>query len=205
MSGVSPHRWNRCQRAAVWLAALPMVAGFAVLGLWFATDWDVLPVAGIFTIWFGLAVTLAVLALVPVGWAFAAQSGATFRQCLVPAVLALSLMVASYPAAWFCLDTAIARETRFTVTVRNDADSPWGELRLVGPGVDESLGVLAPKATVRRQVWFAGEGAFVLQETVGGAMRDHYIEGYVCSGLGGGANVSRGADGVVRVVRPDVR
>ncbi len=202
MNGSPSRRWNRCQRAAVWLAALPIGLGLSILGLWFATGWQVLELAGIFTIWLGVASTLAVLVLVPVGWAFAAQAGATVRQCRAAAALALVLTIASYPAAGLCLNVAISHVTRFTVTVHNGGDAPWGELRLFGPGVDEPLGVLAPQALVRRDVWFTSDGAFVLREEVGGALRDHYVEGYVCDGLGGAANVERGGDGMVRVTRP---
>lgn len=207
LEAVAPmhHRWNRCQRWAVWLAALPMVLGLSIYGLWRATGCLELVAAGLCTMWVGVVATFVVVALASIGWAFAAEAGATVRQCRAPAALALSLTIASYPAAWFCLQSGVAHLTRFTVTVHNDGDSPWGELRLVGPGLDDSLGTLLPKSTVRRDVWFAGDGQLVLRETTATSVRDHAIDDYVCRRLGGSASVQRGDDGGIRVTPSDHR
>jgi hypothetical protein len=94
-----------------------------------------------------------------------------------------------------CFSAGIGWATRYTLELDNRAATPWTDVELRAPGVEQMLTV-PTGATLTRSLWFRGDGVLTLRADG----RETVVEGYVTHNLGGDATVVRERDGTVRVI-----
>ena len=191
---------NRSHRLAFWLALLPMTLGGAVLGLWLITDSPVWMYFGVPILLLGVATTIVVALLLVNGWRRAQREQRwSGKQVHLRTLFIALLMASNYPAAYAAFVIAVDHQTRYTVVVVNDADTPWLDVVVAGGGAQRAFGTVAPHGRARCDVWFTSDGELVLQSG-GPAGREHrVVDGYVTNGLGGEATVVRKPDGSLHV------
>jgi len=187
-------------KAALFFGTIPLVAGIAIFVAWvlFRAEW--LMLAGVITIYAGLcAIAVGAVCLAVYLWR-SWRSGTVPRWRLVwQTVAVLALFLANFIAADAAVSGAMLIEARYTVSITNHSNVPFESARIEGGGVDISLGVIVPGATVKRSFWIEHDGALFLKATQGSRKIEATIEGYVTNGVGGDMIVVLQPDGIVNV------
>ena len=184
---------NTAQSKATLWALLPMAVGVSILGLFVVTDAQVLAVVGVTWLYVGFVINAFGAVLVVVGHRRALRDGvARLQRWRVTGCLS-ALLLANWPVAGVCTYAGWLWFTRYSITLRNEAATPWS-VELRGPGVAEGVTVPADAATSLR-VWFDNYGALTLHAD--GA--DTVVDGYVAGAFGGAADIVRARDGAVVV------
>ncbi len=192
---------NRAYRVALICGALPLLVGVSIFLLWLITRWDWLMVAGVCTLYGGVAVfLLGVLALARFCW-LASRPPDLPRQRLWRSTLAgAGLLLSNFPVAGGITATVIAIETRYTVVVHNDSQQPLDDVRVFGGGCDESLGSIQPGGTARRSFWIQHDGSLEFRALSGTTVHATTIDGYVTGNMGGHMIVTiNNPDGTISV------
>lgn len=191
---------NGWQRAAFRLALLPLALGTLVFLAWWVTDWTPLVFCGLFVLYFGLVATVVVAILLVQGHRTSVRAGVA-RPVRRRRTLGIALvMLANYPVAAGMMLAGERLVTRWSVTIENDADTPWSGVELQWPGGQELVEVLAPGAQTDVSLWFSHDGVVTLgwQEAAG---REHRtVIDYVTPGWGGQVELVRRGLGDVRMV-----
>src|SRR5437773_2930664 len=109
---------NRAYRVAVICGALPLVVGVSIFLLWLITGWDWLMMAGIFTLYGGVAIfVIGAVALARFCW-LACRTPEQPRRRLWPSTLGCAtLLLSNFAVAGGFTATVIVIETRYTVIV----------------------------------------------------------------------------------------
>lgn len=191
---------NRAYRIALTCGATPLLIGASIFILWLITRWNWLMMAGIFTLYGGVAVVLAgVLALARFCWlAFRTPSYPRRRLWLSTSVCA-SLLLLNFPVAGGIAAAAISIETRYTVVVHSTLRQPLESVRVFGGGSDEYLGSIPPGSTVRQSFWIQNDGKLEFRARSGTTSHAKTIDGYVTNGMGGHTIVTINPDGTISV------
>jgi len=182
---------NRQQKLALRLAVMPMLAGLAALGAWTVFELRPLLFVGYGCLVLGVVIAL----LVPFVLLRAFSETPNVRNTIIISLLA----VANVPVLFFCAMEGVLRETRYRVTLRNQALTPWSDVQLISTGVVGQVGSVPANAEVVRDMWFEADGRLELHFRQGGQPCSLVVAGYVTRNLGGAATVVRDQDGQVRV------
>lgn len=176
---------ERFYRIALLCGALPLIVGIGIYILWLVTEWDPLMVAGIFTIWGGLA-------CVAIGFVCAAIYAVKLRATgASPSPIArrvakpLGLMLLNLPVALIIFSLAWTTITRYELRLTNDSDAVIARFGMVAPGVEEVFDNVRPGESRSVGVHFEGDGSFKYEAEIGGVASAGLIEGYVTHNLGG--------------------
>ncbi|MFT4840639.1 MAG: hypothetical protein ACJAYX_004339 [Planctomycetota bacterium] len=183
---------TRMQLVALRLATMPMIAGLVLLMVWLQVEWRPLVYMGYGCLAVGVLAALFAPFLLLRSWPEAPNVRNT--------VLISLLAVANVPVAFFSMLQGVFRYTRLHVEIRNDADTEWQDVQLVGGGI---LGdaTLVPKATLEtRNIWATQDGRLELHYLENDQPCRVIVADYVTPSLGGDYTVTRDAAGVVTVV-----
>lgn len=172
-------------RIAFLCGLLPLTIGTGIYLLWLVTEWDVLMVAGIFTIWGGLA-CVAIGFIAAAIYAFKLRAtGALWGPIAGRIAKPVGLMLFNLPASIIIFSLAWSAATRYDVTLTNESESVIACFQMIAPGVKESFENVQPEESRSIGVHFQGDGPFKFEAEVGGVVSTGTIEGYVTHNLGG--------------------
>lgn len=183
---------TRMQLLAMRLATMPMIIGLVLLIVWLQVQWRPLVFMGYGCLAIGVLAALFAPFLLLRSW----PQAPNLRNTLLISVLA----VANVPVAFFSMLQGVFRYTRLHVEIRNDADTAWQDVQLVGGGI---LGeeTLVPKQTLAtHNIWATQDGRLELHYLENDVPRRVIVAGYVTPNFGGDYTVTRDAAGVVTVV-----
>ena len=171
--------------------ALPLIVGATIFGLWVWTRSDGLMFAGLFTIYAGLA-SFALGALSLLAFVRASRKSAEISRPLVwrSTLKVGALLLSNFPAAIAIVVAAVCIETRYTVTILNEAGSSATDVRIHGGGCEISIGSVSPHARTSRSFWVQHDDSLELSLKLNGQERTHTIEGYITNGQGGSKTVT---------------
>lgn len=176
-------------RIAFLCGLLPLTVGTGIYLLWLVTEWDVLMVAGIFTIWGGLASVAIGFGAVAI-YAFKLRvNGALWRDIAGRIAKPIGLMLFNLPACIVIFSLAWSAVTRYDVTLTNESESAIAHFQMVAPGVEESFEDVKPGESRSVGVHFSGDGPFYYMAEVNREVVRDTIEYYVTHNLRGEAEV----------------
>jgi len=193
------HDWS--YRAALVCGAAPLLTGISIFLLWLVTRWDSLMLAGLHTIYAGLAAfAVGCIALTIYLWRAFRSPDADQRRVRNATLACGGLLLVNFPVAFGIVAAVIDIESRYTVVIHNDSGQPLEDVRVFGGGCDKSLGSIAPGDTVRRRLRFDTDGELRLHATIGTTDIDEVIDGYITRDIGGRPTVTVEPGGAVSVV-----
>ena len=180
----------RSYTLALVCGAVPLGVGTSVFVIWLATRAPGLVIAGLMTIYAGLACFgIGILAL--------ARFRAKARSSSQPPAeirrrtrLALILLLANFPVAAVLASSAHAIETRYEVSLKNRASVTLSDIRLRGGGVERSLGDLEPGGVAAVGFWIQHDGELRLEGRLGARRVEGVIDGYVTGSVGARTKVT---------------
>ena len=137
-------------RAAFACWALPLIVGVSLVSLFRFIDSEFLIDAGLLTLWIGSwLVGIGVICLV-VNAVLVHRAGADHGR---RGILIFLLLLANFPAGVFCAAQGMQIDgSRYRVRVVNEMASPVNGCRLMGAGIEEELGEIAPGSS--GATWF---------------------------------------------------
>tara|TARA_R110002072_G_scaffold87129_7_gene196729 strand:+ start:44189 stop:44737 length:549 start_codon:yes stop_codon:yes gene_type:complete len=180
---------------ALRLATMPMIIGVVMLVVWLQVEWRPLIAMGYGCLAIGVLAALFVPFLLLRSW----PEAPNVRNTVLISVLAIS----NVPVAFFSLLQGVARFTRLHVEIRNDAESQWLDVQLVGGGILGDTTAVPAKSQQVRDVWATQDGRLELHFTEEDVPRRVIVDGYVTRSMGGDYTVTRDVQGVVRVKAHD--
>lgn len=157
--------------------------------LWLVTEWDLLRVAGILTIWGGLA-------CVAIGFTCAALYAVKLRRAGALWAIAgriatpVGLMLLNIPVCIVIFSLAWAAVTRYELTLSNESDTVVSRFEMTAPGVEETFENVKPGESRSVGVHFERDGSFAYTAEVNGRRSSGLIKGYVTHSMGGEMNVT---------------
>jgi hypothetical protein len=191
---------NRAYRVALICGVIPLLIGVPMFLLWLITRWDWLIMAGIFTLYGGVAIFL-IDAI-----ALARFCGLAFRTPELPrrrlwlsTLGCAALLLSNFAVAGGITASVIAIETRYTVTVHNASQQPLSGVRVFGGGCEADFGTIPPGGIVRRSFWIQHDGELGFRAVSGATTHTKTIDGYVTNGMGGQTTVTINPDGTISV------
>lgn len=194
---------RRTYRVALICGAFPLFVGVSIFMLWLITRWDWLMVAGIYTIYGGVAIFLVgVIALARFCWLAFRTPDLPRRRLWLSTLGCAGLLLLNFPVAGGVAAAVIAIETRYTVVVHNLSQQPLTDVRVFGGGCDESLGAIPPGGMVRRSFWIQGQGVLKFHALSGAGAYTRKL-GYVTHNMGGHTTVRINPDGTISVSHND--
>lgn len=183
-------------RLSLLFGMTPMFIGVCIFLVWVFTRQTALMVAGILNIWFGLVLFVAGLMALFFAWHSGRRMGGrpVTRRA---GVFAIFILFSNFPLAAGLTMCAVLVETRYAVLVRNETEEPIHGVRIVGGGIDRTLGTLPPGRVRRGSFWVRTDGTLELWTR--DRVEPIVVCGYVTNGQGGTAWVTFAADGSVSV------
>ncbi len=195
MSGVTrPRRWLI---ASIVLGLTPLVTGVGIFLLWLLVRWDLLMLAGVFTIYGGLLCVGGGFACLVKYWFVAGRGGVNHLAWRILAVALLQL--ANFPVAVGVVVAAHYVHTRFTVEVTNESGEPIRQMVVSGGGVKAIIEDVPAGERRTESFHFTQDGSLGYEFTHQGKIRSGVVEGYVTNGQGGRRSVLIHQDGTVFV------
>lgn len=173
---------------------MPLAGGAFVLGLFAATRSPLVGLAGLLWIWAALAFAAAAVVLAAFGWRDARRAGLSARARLLPAGAVLAVLLVDCAAAGGALWCGVWLWNRSTIEFANEAATPWGPLRVTGPGLDVQVEALGAGASTSVTVSFAHDG---ICEVFDASTERVASLGYVTNGLPIEGRIVRRTDGSV--------
>jgi hypothetical protein len=195
---------NRSYRLALICGALPLLGGISIFLLWLISRWEWLMLAGVFTLYGGVAVfCVGVFALARFCWS-AFRTPELPRQRLWLSTLGCAaLLLSNFPVAGGIIYGALRIETQYTVMVRNGSQHPLNGVRVFGGGCEADFGTIPPGGSVRRSFWIQHDDQLEFRAVSGATMHAETIDGYVTNSLGGHTTVVLNPDATVSVSNRD--
>ena len=181
---------NHAYRLALTCGAVPLLLGVSIFFLWVITRWDWLMMAGVATLYAGVAAFfIGAFALACFCW-LASRSADLPRRRNSNRVLACGLLlVSNFPVAVGIVAAAIAIETCYVVIVQNNSQQVLSGIRLSGGGCEAEIGTIPPGGAARRSFWIQDDGSLEFRALQGNSALTHTIDPYVCGGMGGHTTV----------------
>ena len=184
-------------RVAILCGAVPLALGVLTFGVWLATGWRWLTMAGVIVLYLGFAAFIIGVMALTRSLIAARESGPVpFGKARRNALAAGALLLANFPAAAGIIFAVGWVESTYTVTVVNGSGRVVDEVRLFGGGRDVSLGSIAAGDRSRARLRFREDGVLEIQVFRGTASETEMIVGYVSPGQGGSMTVIIEGDGV---------
>lgn len=191
---------NRAYRVALICGAIPLLVGVSIFILWLITRQHGLMMAGIYTLYGGVAIFwVGVLALARFFWLGVRSPDFPRRRLWLSTFACAGLLLLNFPVAGGIIAASIAIETRYTVVVHNALSRPLENVKVFGGGSDESLGSIPPGGTARRSFWIQHDGELKFRAFSGTTSHTKTIDGYVTNGTGGHTTVTVNPDDTITV------
>jgi len=170
----------------IFLGAAPLVAGFAIIALYWMTEWHVLMLAGFFTILAGVISVLAGGGILFLFWLRERRLERYSQGALRVRVLVASILLASnFPAAWACMMAGVELDSRMTVTVLNQGTTRIDSFVLTAPGFTKELGPIPAGGKAKCIVHVTRDGPMDFTSRAGTITSGGIVDGYVTDGIGG--------------------
>ncbi len=191
---------NRWLRYAVVCGAAPLVVGVTVFLAWLLTKWKWLMLAGILTIYGGLAmVAVGAVSIIVFVWK-SLRTGRTPRQQVARHAFTVGgLLLLNFAVAAVIVASVIYIETQYVVTVINDSSVEVRSFVVSGGGVTIDVGTLSPGSEARRVFFIKQDGTLKGEGIQDNRRIEGVIEGYVTGGIGGNKLVKITPDGLLDV------
>jgi len=170
----------------IFLGAAPLVAGVTIIVLYWATEWQVLVVAGFITVLVGVISVLVGAGILFVFWLRERRLGRYSRAALRLRIFLAALLLASnFPAAWACITAGAELDSRMTVMVTNKGTTRIDRFVLTAPGFTKELGPIPPGGKVKCIVHVTRQGPLNFTCGTGTITTSGTVDGYVTDGIGG--------------------
>jgi hypothetical protein len=191
---------SRALKSAIVLGLIPLLGGLLIYGVWRVTRWSWLETAGLITIAVGLlCVLIGAITLAWHLWQEARTEHTAFKKLWLQGFLVGGLLFSNFPAAWFCLHSALDVMTRYTVRVQNTSDVAIDRVVLTGPGVRVEMGPISPGSMTRRHLHFQGDGPLKFSAQQQGLHFEGMLEDYVTRLWAGDKTIKVSSGGVFEV------
>lgn len=175
----------------------PLMAGITIYVLWLLTGREVFVLAGIYTIYVGLAlVTLGFVCLVVYLYKLT-RRGVRGKPVIKRAVIGTSVLLVNLPVCLLIVVLAFTDLTEFTVLVKNESHVTISQFKLSGPGVDEQWENIGPGELFESPIRFTHDGTLTYSAWIDSFQYRGVVAGYVTNGLGGWAEVIVRRDTVI--------
>lgn len=191
---------NRAYRIALICGALPLLVGVSLFLLWLIARWDWLMIAGIFTLYGGVAIFfIGAIALARFCWLAFRSPELPRRRLWLSTLGCAALLLSNFAVAGGITASVIAIETRYTVIVHNTSQQPLSGVRVFGGGCEADFGTIPPGGVVRRSFWIQHDGELEFRAVSGATTHSKTIDGYVTNNMGGHTTVTINPDGTISV------
>ncbi len=191
---------NFSYRAALICGALPLLAGVSIFLLWLVSRWEWLMVAGIFTLYGGVAVfCIGTFALARFCWLAFRTPELPRRRLWLSTLGCATLLLSNFAVAGGIIYSAIRIESRYTVVVRNNSQQPLSGVRVFGGGCEADFGTIPPGGSVRRSFWSQKDDQLEFRAVTGATTHAETIDGYITGGIGGHTTVILNPDATISV------
>ena len=179
---------------------LPLLVGISLFLLWLITRWDWMKMAGIFTLYGGVAVFfIGAIALARFCWLAFRTPEFSRRRLWLSTLGCAALLLSNFAVAGGITASVIAIETRYTVIVHNTSQQALSGVRVFGGGCEADFGTIPPGGVVRRSFWIQHDGKLELRAVSGATTHSKTIDGYVTNSMGGHTTVTINPDGTISV------
>ena len=193
---------NRAFRVALICGVLPLLFGVSIFLLWLVTRWDWLEMAGVFTLFGGVALFLVgAIALARFCWRSHRSPERPQKRLWLSTLGCAALLLSNFPIAGGIIATVIAITTLHTVVIHNASQQSLTGVRVFGGGCEEDFGSIPPGGIVRRSFWIQHDGTLEFCAVSGATTHTKTIDGYVTKRIGGHATVTINADGTISVAK----
>jgi hypothetical protein len=191
---------NRAFRVALFCGALPLLVGISIFLLWLITRWDWLMMAGIFTLYGGVAIFfVGAIALARFCWLAFRTPELPRRRLWLSILGCAALLLSNFAVAGGITASVIAIETRYTVVVHNTSQQPLSGVRVFGGGCEADFGTIPPDSIVRRSFWIQHDGVLEFRAVRGTTTHTKTIDSYVTNSMGGHTTVTINPEGTISV------
>lgn len=182
---------------------LPLLSGIAVFVTWLHTRSHWLMGAGLQVIGYGMVLfMLGLYCLYQYGKLAAARGQISRHRLGWQKFFAGFVLFVNFPVAAAFAVAALDIESRYYITVINEAPLPMEECVVSGGGVWIDLGRVEPGAIQRRSFHIQTDGELTCCGIYAGRRREALVEGYVTNGEGGEKIIRIAPDGTVTVLDP---
>jgi hypothetical protein len=197
---------SRWYRVALACGLVPLLVGVAIFSLWLITRWQWLMLAGMVTIYGGVALfCIGFVALAVYCWSALRLPDVSGKRLLFSTLGCAATLLSNFAVAAGIIVAAITIETRYTVVVHNASGRPLEHVRVFGGGCDCYIGSIPPSGTTQRSFWVNCDGSLEFSASSGTTTHSQIIEGYVTNGMGGRVVVTIRADEKISVVKDDAK
>ena len=191
---------RRSYRVALICGALPLLVGISIFLLWLLTRWDWLMLAGLFTLYGGLAIFLiGSISLGRFCWLAFRATELSQRRLWISTLGCAALLLSNFPAAVAIIATGIAIETRYTVVVHNASSEPVSDVQVFGGGCEANFGTIAPGETAERSFWIQRDGTLKMCAVIDSKTHTNVVDGYVTHNQGGHVKIRINSDGEISI------
>ena len=191
---------NRAFRIALICGVLPLLVGVSLFLVWLITRWDWLMMAGIITLYAGVAVFfIGAIALVRFCWLAFRTPDLPRRRLWLSTLGCAALLLLNFPVAGGITASAISIVTRYTVIVKNTSQQPFSNVLVFGGGCKADFGTIPPGGVVQRSFWIQHDGELALSAVSGSTTHSKIIDGYVTNSSGSRTTVTINSDGTILV------
>lgn len=197
---------SRAYRVALICGALPLLVGISIFVLWLITRWDWLMLAGIYTLYGGVAIFLiGAFALARFCWLAFRTSDLPRRRLWLSTFACSGLLLSNFPVAGGITAAAVVIATRYTVVIHNRAHVPLRDVRVFGGGHDESFGTVPPGGIVQDSFWIQQDDTLQFRARSGTTVYAKTIDDYVTQNMGGHTTVTIDPDGTLSITNNNLQ
>ena len=181
-------------RASLILGVLPLLVGGGVLLSWFMTKASWLTLAGLYTIFFGVACFVIGIGCVAAYIARGSEKNRV-RKSLIP----LTLLISNFPAALGAVYFAEYEVNKYVIEINNQTSSPVEDFRVIDGKKEYKISQIQSGGSVTEVYGNFPEGVVKYKFTYDEVELEGLIFGYVTSGTGRTAIVTIRENGDVSV------
>ncbi len=180
----------------------PLTAGISIYVLWLLTGRDEFVVAGVYTIYVGVAL-VAVGSICLVVYLFKVKRLDQWRKPAIKrAAIGASVLLVNLPVCLVIVLLAFSDVTEFTVVVENESAATISRFALEGPGVNEHWTDVGPGESREAAMHFSHDGTLTYRARINSLPHQGVVAGYVTNGMGGRVLVTLSPDTVFFIRAP---
>jgi len=196
-------KMKRVYRIAVICGFIPLLVGISIFVIWLITRSDWLMLAGLLTIYGGIALfVVGAIALFRFWFMAHREPDYSKKKRWIATVLCFGLLLINFPVALGIVNAAIRIETRYTVVIRNASSQPVNEIRIFGGGCSKSLNSIRGGGTGEVSFWIEHDGQLQFEAVSGGRQIEGIVDGYVTNGEGGYVTITIKPDHTISIHNP---
>ncbi len=199
MSGSDSSRY--LYRIAMLCGILPMTVGVSIYILYEITRWDVLVLAGLFTVYGGLAcAALGFICII----AYAFKRHAAGEMWGLGVGKAVGVILLNIPVCVIVVHLSLLSVTRmdsYTVVLENKGEDVVAHFELETPGGAVGIEGIAPGESESVRLSFEDPGSITYRAEVGNDLLEGVIENHVANSGGGKKSIITFSDGEFSIER----